>query len=91
MLSWERQGDLEFVTVHIDRYRDAIESIKTTLPCEERVCTTCDYDGRLSRWGLKTYETTDPDRHALVLCCPSCETHVDIPVTVKPSDPSTLE
>lgn len=83
MLTPERHGELEFVTVHVDQVEEAVGSIKTTLPDEERRCSTCEYVGSTARWGLKTYATTRPERVALVLCCPSCETHVDLPEAVE--------
>lgn len=80
MLRPERHGELEFVTVHVDQLDEAISSIKARLPDTERVCSECDYESEIHRWGIKTYGTTDPERLALVLCCPSCETHINTPM-----------
>lgn len=79
MLTPERHGELEFVTVPVDKVEEAVGAIKATLPEGARRCSACEYVGEPSRWGLKTYVTTKPDLVALVLCCPSCEAHVDIP------------
>lgn len=79
MLTPERHGDLEFATVDVDRLDEAIESIKATLPEEERACPECDYVAESHRWGIKTYGTSDPGQSALVLCCPACEAHVNLP------------
>lgn len=80
MLTPERHGDLEFVTVHADRVAEAVERIKANLPDGERTCPACEYEAAVHRWGIKTYGTTAPDRNALVLCCPSCEAHIDLPI-----------
>lgn len=83
MLTPERNGELEFVTVKTDHLDEAISSIKARLPDEDRVCDTCKYQGKTHRWGIKTYGTTDPNRLALVLCCPACENHINIPIEIK--------
>lgn len=80
MLTPDRHGELEFVTAHVDQLEDAVESIKTTLPDEARTCSVCGYVAAAHRWGIMSYGTTDPLRSALVLCCPSCETPVDLPI-----------
>lgn len=80
MLTPERHGELQFATVDVDRLDEAIESMKTSLPAEERACTECTYEAETHRWGIKTYGTSEPGQSALVLCCPSCETHVDLPI-----------
>lgn len=78
MLTPQQTRDLEFATVHIDRVQEAVGSIKTMAPDEERVCAGCEYAARLGRWGIKTFGTKDPERMALVRCCPACETPVDL-------------
>lgn len=83
MLKPERHGELEFATVHVDQLAEAIEVIKTTLPDDETVCSECEYAGETYRWGIKTYDTTDPERSALILCCPSCEAHIDLPLDLE--------
>lgn len=83
MLSRERHGDLEFATVHVDHLEEAIESMKARLPDEERVCSECLYEAETRRFGIKTFGTVDPERRALVLCCPSCESHVDLPTALE--------
>ena len=78
MLTQERHGGLEFVSTSSARFDEAIEEIKTTLPEGNKECPSCDYEAATFRWGIKTYRTADADRIALVLCCPSCETRVDL-------------
>lgn len=83
MLSPERHGELEFATVDVDRLDEAIESMKSTLPGEERTCEECGYVAETHRWGIKTYGTSYSGQSALVLCCPACETHVDLPLDLE--------
>lgn len=80
MLPPERSGDLEYAMVPVVRRAEAIESMKASLPDRERRCTECGYEAAVRRWGIKTYGTSDPGVDALVLCCPCCERHVDLPV-----------
>lgn len=75
----EQHGELEFVTVGPDRVDEAVASVKTALPDAERACSECGYRAAVRRWGMKTYGTADPDRIALVLCCPGCEAYTDLP------------
>jgi hypothetical protein len=83
MLTPERYGDLEYATVPVDRRAEAIESMKAALPDRERCCTECGYEAPTRRWGIKIYGTSDPSVDALVLCCPSCERHVDLPIDLE--------
>lgn len=77
------QEELEYVTVRVDQVDKAIESVKSMLPEEEKTCSRCGYEGKAHRWGVKTYETEDANRRALVLCCPACETHTDLPLDIE--------
>ena len=76
----QHQEELEYITVDVEEVDEAIESVKSMLPEAEHDCPRCGYEGKAHRWGIKTYETEDPVRRALVLCCPSCEAHTDLPL-----------
>lgn len=79
MLQPKSHDGLKFVTAPADQCKAAIDQLIRELSDDDsRTCPHCEYTAVESRWGLQTFETTDPDRRALVLCCPTCETRIDL-------------
>lgn len=78
MFTLEHNQGVDFLSVPGDQVDEAVARIKAALSTEKRECPRCGYVANASRWGLKTWLSSDPERVGLVLCCPACETRIDL-------------
>ncbi len=82
MLKPEQYEGRDSVSVPRENLKEGIEELKEDiLSDEKKKCKNCGYSQKLSRWGIKTKtQKQNKEKTVLILCCPSCETLVDLPI-----------